>query len=113
MNATHDPALRSWVESANDPANEFPIQNLPLGVFRRKGAKEAPRGGVAIGDQILDLAAVGLKTGPNLNQLAAAGRRSWRELRKLLSQGLSDSRNAKRLSQYLVPMSKAELFLPT
>jgi len=113
MNATHDPALRSWVESANDPANEFPIQNLPLGVFRRKGAKEAPRGGVAIGDQILDLAAVGLKTGPNLNQLAAAGRRSWRELRKLLSQGLSDSRNAKRLSRYLVPMSKAELFLPT
>lgn len=113
MNATHDPALRSWVESANDPASQFPIQNLPLGVFRRKGAKEAPRGGVAIGDQILDLAAVGLKTGPNLNQLAAAGRRSWRELRKLLSQGLSDSRNAKRLSRYLVPMNKAELFLPT
>ncbi|MDA0275874.1 MAG: fumarylacetoacetase [Proteobacteria bacterium] len=113
MNATHNPKLRSWVESANDPASEFPIQNLPFGVFRRKGSTELPRGGVAIGDQILDLAAVGLKTGPNLNKLAAAGRKTWRELRKLLSQGLSDPRNAKRLSRYLVPMRQAELFLPT
>ncbi len=113
MDKTHDPALRSWVESANDPASEFPIQNLPFGVFRRKGSKEAPRGGVAIGDQILDLAAVGLKTGPNLNKLSAAGRTTWRALRKLLSQGLSDPRNAKRLTRHLVPMKKAELFLPT
>jgi fumarylacetoacetase len=34
---THDPALRSWVESANDPATDFPVQNLPLGVFRYRG----------------------------------------------------------------------------
>ena len=67
MNRTHDPELKSWVDSANDPASDFPIQNLPFGVFRRKGTDEVPRGGVAIGDQILDLAAVGLKTGPNLN----------------------------------------------
>ncbi|MGQ0510936.1 MAG: fumarylacetoacetase [Betaproteobacteria bacterium] len=113
MDKTHDPSLRSWVESANDPATDFPIQNLPFGVFRRKGSKESPRGGVAIGDQILDLAAVGLKTGPNLNKLAGAGRKVWRELRKLLSQGLSDPKNAKRLSRHLVPMKKAELFLPT
>ena len=51
MDATHNPKLKSWVESANDPASDFPIQNLPFGVFRRKGTKEAPRGGVAIGDQ--------------------------------------------------------------
>ena len=53
---THDASLRSWVESANDPATDFPVQNLPLGVFRRGGARPA-RVGCAIGDQVLDLAA--------------------------------------------------------
>ena len=43
---THDPALRSWVESANDGATDFPIQNLPLGVFRRAGDGGASRIGV-------------------------------------------------------------------
>jgi len=109
---THDPKLKSWVESANDPATDFPIQNLPFGVFRRKGSKEAPRGGVAIGDQILDLAALGLKTGPNLNKLAAAGRPAWRQLRKVLSLGLSDPKQAKRFAKFLVPMKQAQLFLP-
>ena len=71
MNQTPDPDLKSWVESANDLASDFPIQNLPFGIFRKKSSKESPRGGVAIGDQILDLAAVGLKTGPTLNALAA------------------------------------------
>ena len=53
INETHDPALRSWVESANVPATDFPIQNLPFGVFRRRGSDEPFRGGVAIGDQIV------------------------------------------------------------
>jgi fumarylacetoacetase len=101
-----------WVESANDAATDFPIQNLPFGVFRRKGSKEAPRGGVAIGDQILDLAAIGLTTGPNLNKLAAAGRPAWRQLRQVLSIALSDNSKARRFARYLVPMKKAELFLP-
>jgi len=53
---THDASLRSWVESANDPATDFPVQNLPLGVFRYLG--EGPsRVGCAIGDRVLDLAA--------------------------------------------------------
>ena len=39
MDATHNPKLKSWVESANDPATDFPIQNLPFGVFRRKGTR--------------------------------------------------------------------------
>ena len=104
--------LYSWLDSANDPATDFPIQNLPFGVFRRKGSKEQPRGGVAIGDQVLDLAAVGLKTGPNLNKLAAAGRPAWRQLRQVLSLGLADESRAKRFSRCLVPMNKAELFLP-
>jgi fumarylacetoacetase len=51
---THDPSLRSWVESANSGLTDFPIQNLPYGVFRRH-KDDAPRVGVAIGDQILDL----------------------------------------------------------
>ncbi|MGH9576390.1 MAG: hypothetical protein ACRD3R_03050, partial [Terriglobales bacterium] len=56
VNRTHDPKLRSWVESANEPGSDFPIQNLPFGIFKRKKSNESPRGGVAIGDQILDLA---------------------------------------------------------
>jgi fumarylacetoacetase len=55
---THDPALRSFVESANDPASDFPVQNLPLGVFRRGGEGRA-RIGCAIGDRVLDLPACG------------------------------------------------------
>ena len=112
MNETHDPRRRSWVESANEPSCEFPIQNLPFGIFRRKASKEQPRGGVAIGDQILDLAALGLKTGPTLNGFAAAGRATWKALRKELSRALSDSKQSKRLRSYLVPMAKAQVSLP-
>ena len=112
MNATHDPKLKSWVESANDPASDFPVQNLPFGIFRRKGSKERPRGGVAIGDQILDLAATGLDTGPTLNVLAAAGRPAWSALRKLLSTVLSDPKFKKKISKFLTAQKTAELFLP-
>ncbi|MGH6631331.1 MAG: fumarylacetoacetase, partial [Burkholderiales bacterium] len=52
VNETHDAALASWVEAANAAGADFPVQNLPFGVFRRKGTHEAFRGGVAIGDQI-------------------------------------------------------------
>ena len=55
LDATHDPDRRSWVESANGH-QDFPIQNLPLGVFTPPGGA-VPRGGVAIGDCVLDLAA--------------------------------------------------------
>ena len=99
-------------ESANDPGCDFPIQNLPFGIFRKKGGKERPRGGVAIGDQILDLDAVGLNTGPTLNILAAAGRPPGKRCARLLSDALSDPKNRKKFSKYLVPMKKAELFLP-
>ena len=57
LNETHDPALRSWVASAQAADTEFPMQNLPLAVFRRRDSREAFRGGVAIGEQIVDLAA--------------------------------------------------------
>jgi fumarylacetoacetase len=54
IDETHDPARRSWVASAQGHA-EFPIQNLPVGVFSPSGG--GPRGGVAIGECILDLGA--------------------------------------------------------
>jgi fumarylacetoacetase len=110
---THDPALRSWVESANAPDTEFPIQNLPFGIFRTKGQRSAPRGGVAIGDQVLDLAALGIKTGPTLNMLAAQGRPVWRGMRRELSKLLSTKSKAyKKLTRFLVPMKDAEMTLP-
>ena len=112
LNSTHDPKLKSWVESANDPATDFPVQNLPFGIFRRKGSKEQPRGGVAIGDQVFDLAALGLNTGPTLNKLAAAGRPAWSALRKALSIALSSEKLRKKYAKFLVPQRKADLFLP-
>jgi fumarylacetoacetase len=54
LNETHDPKRRSWVESANAPGTDFPIQNLPYCVFC-PAAGMPPRVGVAIGDQILDV----------------------------------------------------------
>ena len=112
MDSTHDPNLKSWVESANEPGCDFPIQNLPFGIFKRRGAKESPRGGVAIGDQILDLAALGIKTGPTLNGVAAMGQREWKRLRKAVSKGLSLQQANKRFARNLLPMKQAELFLP-
>ncbi len=113
LDDTHDPALETWVESAHAPGCEFPIQNLPLGIFKCKGRKEPARGGVAIGDQILDLAALDIRTGPTLNGFAGMGRPAARKLRRELSRALSvKSRQKKRLQKYLVPMKQAELFLP-
>ena len=53
LNETHDPARRSWVKAANESGCDFPIQNLPFGVFQAPGRE--PRGGIAIGDKIFDL----------------------------------------------------------
>jgi fumarylacetoacetase len=113
IDETHDPALESWVQSANAEASEFPIQNLPFGIFRKKGERSAPRGGVAIGDQILDLAALGIRSGPTLNALAAQGRPVWRGMRREASKLLSTkNRSYKKLARFLVPMQDAEMQLP-
>lgn len=108
--ATHGPKLKSWVESANVPGCDFPIQNLPFGMFRPKGAKSPHRPGVAIGDRILELSAIAPYK--NLNELAAKGRTTWKALRKALSRALSDTKQAKQLGKYLVPLKKAELAVP-
>src|SRR5919107_4827063 len=57
MNDTHRPDLASWVESANRPGTDFPIQNLPFGVFRRRRSDGMPGVGIAIGDEVLDVSA--------------------------------------------------------
>src|ERR1700694_6113859 len=71
LNETHDPARRSWVSAANEPDSDFPIQNLPFGIFRQDG--RAPSGGVAIGDRIFDLVA-GLEAGLFSGEEAEAAR---------------------------------------
>jgi fumarylacetoacetase len=129
VSSTHDPALRSWVESANLPGADFPIQNLPFGVFRRRGTQEAPRVGVAIGDAILDLTACVAAGGlsgpareageaarePALNALMALGATARSALREQVSAllGANGDRSAARHGQaWLVPRHDAELFVP-
>jgi fumarylacetoacetase len=124
LDETHDPGLTSWVASANAHGTDFPIQNLPLGVFRRAGSAEAFRGGIAIGDQILDLAAAlhaGVLTGPGaaaaalptLNEFMAAGPATWSALRLVSSRALrSDSGQHAVLSACLVPQARAQYALP-
>ncbi len=127
INETHDPRLRSWVEAANAPGADFPIQNLPFGVFRRKGSNEAFRGGVAIGDQVLDLAA-GHKAGAfsgeaaaaaancadaTLNPFMAMGSGAWSALRLALSRALrAGAAPAERLRTCLAPQSQVEHSVP-
>ncbi|MFN3297295.1 fumarylacetoacetase [Caldimonas sp.] len=127
LDETHDPSLQSWVETANDPATDFPIQNLPIGRFRRAGSHEAFRPGVAIGDQIVDLAAAAQAgalpadvaaalaacTDGELNAFMAQGRGVRMALRRALSQGLRrGSAEQGMLSRCLVPQAQAEYALP-
>jgi fumarylacetoacetase len=130
INETHDTTLRSWVESANQPGCDFPVQNLPYGVFRRRGSIEGFRIGVAIGEQILDLrkayaagafddaddltlAAIEATRAPTLNALMALGPEAWQALRLALSRLLRESAPAQvTLRQALLPQDEAEYSLP-
>ena len=128
--ATHDPARRSWVESAN-AAGDFPIQNLPFAVFRSRGESGPGRVGIAIGDQILDVTAAqrearftGLAAqaveacaAPVLNDLMRLGAAPRAELRRQVSELLSaDSpqyRANRRIGErILLAQADAELLLP-
>ena len=125
IDETHDPTLRSWVESANQPGAGFPIQNLPFGVFRRRGTRERGRIGVAIGDQVVDLAQgrelglfdglsprpVSATSASSLNALLAAGPEFASALRRRLSHVLRhDATNPE--PGILVPLADVELLLP-
>ena len=130
MNETHAPELESWVASANAPDADFPIQNLPFGVFRRRGTRDLPRVGVAIGDQLLDVAAardLDLLGGdaaaaaercrlPALNGLMALGPRHWSALRlalsRLLRAGAPQAGDPALAASVLVPLAGVELLLP-
>ena len=114
--ATQDGPLRSWVQAANDAACDFPIQNLPYGVFSTPAT--APRCGVAIGDMILDLAACeaaglidagGSFAQPRMNDFIARGRAEWARVRTALTVLLSEDGNR---DLPLVPMADATLHLP-
>lgn len=113
LNATHDPALRSWVTSANAADTDFPIQNLPFGRFRRAGSTEAFRIGVAIGDQALDLKAAGLIATDDMNALMAMGAAGRQTLRAAISEGLREgSRNEATWLSALLPQAGLEMALP-
>jgi fumarylacetoacetase len=127
MDATHEPQLRSWVESANAEGIDFAIQNLPYGRFRRAGTSEAWRIGVAIGDQVLDLrkardavrwsgdvAALLAPLGVgDLNAFMAQGAGARRTLRAALSSALArGSERQPSLRACLVPLAAIENALP-
>jgi fumarylacetoacetase len=127
LDATHDPALRSWVASANADDTDFPIQNLPFGRFRRAGSAEPWRIGVAIGDQVLDLRALATAGGWTgevarlLEPLAAGdlpafmrrGPAARRALRTELSRALAaGSARERALAPCRGPQARAETALP-
>ncbi len=128
LNGTHDPALTSWVESANAPETDFPIQNLPYGVYRKAGSGGPGRVGVAIGDQILDVTAAaagmsgaakdaaGLCNGGTLNELMAAGNGAWSALRAglsgLLREGGPADAPRDALRGALTAQADAEMLVP-
>jgi fumarylacetoacetase len=131
LDRSHDPAATSWVASANDPETDFPIQNLPLGVFRRRGGSSgAARIGVAIGAEILDLTAcasdgvllsldddlvarLGDKT---LNRVMERGRDASRTLRRaisgLLRSDVSAGDQRASVERCLLAAREAEMLLP-
>ena len=126
LNASHDPALKSWVESANVPDSDFPVQNLPYGVFSANGSG-VRRPGVAIGDRILDLGGVeaaGLLPTPrpvfdgaSLNAFMSLGPETWCATRKAISELLSAAGSrlldhADLRERALVAQSDATLHLP-
>ncbi len=113
IDATHDPALRSFVEAANRAGHDFPIQNLPFGRFRTKGGDGALRIGIAIGDCVLDLAATGLIDGNDIAALLAMPAAQRRALRTAVSEGLSEG-SAKQAawSKALIGQGEVEMALP-
>ena len=118
MDETHDPSRVSWVSGA-EPGSDFPVQNLPLGIFSE--AKGMRRPGVAIGDYILDLtAAADLLdedwrsdlSQPVLNAWLSRGPADHRALRHRLSELLSDARYRDDLEVSLIGQSEVRLHVP-
>lgn len=107
----------SWVPVPD--GSDFPVQNLPYGVFSRRG--ELPRVGVAIGDYVLDLAALGADgviqdrrwfAAGSLNAFMVAGRAAWQATRSRLVELLTDDGHRDAVEPHLVPRAEADLHLP-
>ena len=131
LDKTHDTKRRSWVQSANSvegqPESDFPIQNLPHGVFRRKNSQEEWRGGIAIGDQILDIRAAILAglmpvqvkdaaqmaAASSLNDYMGITTEQRRGFRNVVSDLLVEgSPHELKAAACLVPQSEVEYSLP-
>jgi fumarylacetoacetase len=119
LNETHDPGRSSWVDGAAE-GSDFPVQNLPIGIFSLPG--EERRAGVAIGDYILDLASAAALLDddwaedfaqPVLNKWLSRGPSDHRELRLRLSELLSDPRYRDSVEMHLIGQSEARMHLPT
>ncbi len=114
--------MTSWVESANSAETDFPLNNLPYGVFTTNRLEA--RCGVAIGDQIVDMAALeeeGLITlaeepvfdVPYWNDVMDLGPAAWASLRSRLIELLSaDAPDQAAVAPHLVPMTEAQLHMP-
>ncbi len=129
LNHTHNPAATSWVESAQTSGTDFPIQNLPWGVFQRRDQADGFRGGLAIGDQVLDLRALaqsGALAGlaqeaaqaasqPMLNALMALGPAAWQALRHAAFDLLASTASADvraLVAHSLLPQANVAMGLP-
>ncbi len=127
INETHDINLTSWVESANIKGCDFPIQNLPFAEFRPKNTNEEFRGGVAIGDQVIDLAklshlniftgdaktALDAASESTLNTFMGLGGQYWSALRLALSKALREgAQQQKEMQSTLIPQADIEFSLP-
>jgi fumarylacetoacetase len=129
LNHTHDPAARSWVSSADALTSDFPIQNLPFAVFRRKHSDEPFRGAVAIGDQLVDLAACASSVRfdgiagdaasacaqPTLNTFFSMGPAAWSALRHALFAALHERAPCEDravMEACLIPQAEVEYGLP-
>ncbi|AXI43741.1 fumarylacetoacetase [Sulfitobacter sp. SK011] len=114
--------ITSWVESANSASSDFPLNNLPYGVFSTNSLE--PRCGVAIGDMILDMAAMEEEDlillhfepvfdVPYWNDVMDLGPDTWATLRDRLTDLLSsDSPDQARVAPHLIPMADARLHMP-
>lgn len=126
LNQTHDASRKSWVEAANLQGCDFPLQNLPFGVFRPK-ADWRSKIGIAIGDRILDVSAcllAGLFAGAAaaaaeacskhiMNDLMSLGATHWSALRARTFELLAEGSNERAIvERYLLPMNDVELRLP-
>ncbi|MEJ8822766.1 fumarylacetoacetase [Variovorax humicola] len=112
VDGTHDADLISWLASANDPATDFPIQNLPFGRYRGE-EDDGWSIAVAVGDQVLDLRRAGIVQNSQMNQLMRLPRDARQAIRQAISEGLRrGSSQEQRFRSAMVAQSDVQLGLP-